>query len=240
MLSMRKGLDTDELHQQFVATGGVSIPNFLAKKDVAALQKALDNESEWQLVLNQGQKHFDVSQSQLAVLGPEKRQQLYIGAYQNACDGFSYLYENMPIADMRARGIAFNPVFEQLLDLLNGAPFLERARTVLGDASASFTDAQLTKYGPGHYLTQHDDFVEGKNRLCAYILSMNKDWKPEWGGLLHLVDDDGEVCDTFSPAWNTLRLIRVPQMHFVSAVAPYAPRSRFSVTGWVRSGAYSL
>ena len=57
----------------------------------------------------------------------------------------------------------------------------------------------------------------------------------DWGGLLHFLDPTGQrAVDTFTPVWNSLSLFRVPQMHEVSLVAPWAGSPRYSITGWFR------
>ena len=45
---------------------------------------------------------------------------------------------------------------------------------------------------------------------------------------------DDEIDHGFVPAFNALRLFRVPVQHSVSHVWPFAPEPRLSVTGWLR------
>ncbi|HEX5536856.1 MAG TPA: 2OG-Fe(II) oxygenase family protein [Sphingobium sp.] len=37
------------------------------------------------------------------------------------------------------------------------------------------------------------------------------------------------------PRFNALSLFRVPQRHHVGCVAPFAPKPRISITGWLRT-----
>jgi Rps23 Pro-64 3,4-dihydroxylase Tpa1-like proline 4-hydroxylase len=108
-------------------------------------------------------------------------------------------------------------------------------RTITGDARPRFCDAQATRYAPGHFLTAHDDKDEAKGRLYAYVLNMTAGWTADWGGLLLFLDEDGHVSEGYTPAFNALNLFRVPQPHCVSLVTPFAPRSRLSITGWIRA-----
>jgi len=96
-------------------------------------------------------------------------------------------------------------------------------------------DGQATQYLPGHFLTSHDDAVAGKNRVAAYVLSLTPGWRIEWGGLLQFHDGDGDVGLALAPRFNAMHLLRVPQVHSVSFVAPYAGTPRVSVTGWLRA-----
>jgi Rps23 Pro-64 3,4-dihydroxylase Tpa1-like proline 4-hydroxylase len=105
---------------------------------------------------------------------------------------------------------------------------------VIGPSDVAFADAQATRYGPGDFLTAHDDAVEGKHRRAAYVFGLSRDWRAEWGGLLLFHEPEGEVRG-YVPQYNALNLFAVPQPHSVSLVAPFAPRERLSVTGWLRA-----
>jgi Rps23 Pro-64 3,4-dihydroxylase Tpa1-like proline 4-hydroxylase len=120
-------------------------------------------------------------------------------------------------------------------EFLNSREFLEFARDVTGMGDIAFADAQATLFRPGHFLTQHDDEVEGKNRRAAYVLSFTRRWRPDWGGILEFIDSDGHVAEGYTPRFNALNLIRVPQRHAVSYVVPWAVEGRYSITGWLRA-----
>ena len=92
-------------------------------------------------------------------------------------------------------------------------------------------DAQATCYRPGHFLTRHDDYIDG--RLVAYVLNFTPAWNPDWGGMLLFTDERGHVEEGYVPAWNALNFLKVPQTHAVSLVAPFAGGLRYSITGWL-------
>lgn len=125
---------------------------------------------------------------------------------------------------------------DRLLEAMNTAPALEMWRELTGDPDVGLVDGQATRYLPGHFLTRHDDDVEGKNRVAAYVLNLSPEWASEWGGLLQFHDAAGEVTGAMVPGFNVLNLFRVPQSHSVSIVAPFAPAPRYSITGWIRRG----
>ena len=107
-------------------------------------------------------------------------------------------------------------------------------RRIIGDDSIARVDGQATRYLGGHFLTAHDDNVTGKNRVAAYVLSLTPAWRTEWGGLLQFHDNAGDVSGAFAPCFNALHLFRVPQLHSVTYVTPFAGAPRYSVTGWLR------
>jgi SM-20-related protein len=97
-----------------------------------------------------------------------------------------------------------------------------------------YADGQGTRYLPGHFLNGHDDAVDGKNRLAAYVLGLTPVWRTEWGGLLLIHEGDGDVERGLMPRFNAIILFAVPRWHSVSPVSDFAGASRYSVTGCLR------
>jgi Rps23 Pro-64 3,4-dihydroxylase Tpa1-like proline 4-hydroxylase len=60
-------------------------------------------------------------------------------------------------------------------------------------------------------------------------------WRPDWGGYLQFLDEDGDIVAGYKPRFNALNLFRVPARHNVSYVPPFAPAGRFAITGWFRA-----
>lgn len=120
--------------------------------------------------------------------------------------------------------------------LMNTAPVRDLLRTVTGRAT-DFCDMQATRYRSGHFLTTHDDNAgPKKNRKLAYVLGLTEGWSAVWGGQLQFLED-GRVVDAFAPRFNTLSVFAVPFPHHVSQVASFAPKPRYSLTGWFRTKA---
>jgi len=113
-------------------------------------------------------------------------------------------------------------------------PARDLLRSITGDPEIRFADAQATAFSPGDFLTRHDDDVPGKNRSAAYVMSLNPEWRVEWGGLLLMHDADGCSADAIVPGFNRLNLFTVPQVHSVSEVTKATPFRRYSITGWLR------
>ena len=94
-------------------------------------------------------------------------------------------------------------------------------------------ESSLTLYRPGDYLGQHED--RRKARTWAFTLTLSKEWRPEWGGILNVEVDMNEWL-SFPPKYNRLILMRTDGPtscnHFVSHVIPEAPAHRLTVSGW--------
>ncbi|WP_299646545.1 hypothetical protein [Sphingomonas bacterium] len=73
--------------------------------------------------------------------------------------------------DGAARAASTDPLAALATFLSIGAA-RDLLRTVTGEPTIAFADAQATAYAPGDLLTAHDDRVAGKRRKAAYVLSV--------------------------------------------------------------------
>lgn len=217
------------------AQGHARVEPVLHDAGARALAASLDESAPWVRVLNQADKVWDLGREALAELGPQRQAALVEAVHAQARDGFQFLYDSLRVSEDAAERSARGLPVDALLEALNTQPWLDAFRTLTGVPDIRMVDGQATRYLPGHFLTAHDDNVAGKNRVAAYILSLTPDWRTEWGGLLQFHDASGDVAHALRPRFNALHLLRVPQVHSVSYVAPFAGRARLSITGWLRT-----
>jgi SM-20-related protein len=215
--------------------GRARMPDFLQRKAAEALHAFLQA-APWWRTFNQGERTWDLGPESIAVLTPEQAKQLDHAIHQGARKGFQYVYETVRVSEQPSERSGRGFPVDRLLEAMNSAPAMALWRELTGDPEVALVDGQATRYLPGHFLTRHDDDVEGKNRVAAYVLNLSPGWEPEWGGLLQFHDAAGEVTGAMVPGFNVLNLFRVPQSHSVSIVAPFAPTPRYSITGWIRRG----
>ena len=227
---------TDErraaIRERMARTGRTQIEGILALNDAQGLYEAATT-ADYNVVTRRGKGHVDLPAAWLASLSPDQKQALGQAVQASAQTNFQYLYDNHPIYDLVEAGQAA-PVWSDLLAFLNDEAFLNLMRDVTGEPRIALADAQLTRYRPGHFLTEHDDHADGKNRFFAYVLNLTPVWRIEWGGLLAFHGADGNVAEAFTPRFNTLNLLKVPTPHSVTQVALSAAADRISVTGWLR------
>lgn len=91
-------------------------------------------------------------------------------------------------------------------------------------------------YVQGDFLSPH---VDSPNGTLGFVLQLTKDWLPEYGGLLHFMDDERKIVERIEvPEFNSLTLFYLPKnkgkWHFVSAVSPGTPEVRLTYTGWFK------
>ena len=235
-IKLNPELDFSESAQAYARSGFAAVNDVLVTPDARRLHKAASDWAEWNLVaLIEGQ-HRDFVGAEMDRLEPARRAPFDQLVLREAQSGFGYLFENVPLYDAGMRGRLTNAVFKAAFELTRSAAFIEMGRALTGDDAITFADCQLTRYRPGHFLTRHDDGVEGKNRSAAFVLNLTRDWCADYGGVLNLLDEAGDVRAGLTPAFNRLTLFKVPQPHLVSVVSPFAKGARYAITGWFRRG----
>ena len=232
---MNPSLDAKALVKSFKADGKLHIPDFLEAGCAESFFQSLRGRDDWALIVNQDVNSFDLDRKAQAALSDEQRRALDQAVYAGARYGFQYRYEAIRVPDdeQDRRKLDDDPL-ARFASFLSSPPVVGFLRAVTGKKGIDFADAQATAYGPGHFLTAHDDEVVGKQRHAAYVFNLTPVWRVDWGGLLLFHGADGHVTRGFTPSFNALNLFAVPQPHSVSLVAPFAANRRYSVTGWLR------
>lgn len=91
-------------------------------------------------------------------------------------------------------------------------------------------------YKEGDFLSMHSD---GDNGQIGFVYNISKNWRPEWGGMLHFLreGDSNHVERVISPRYNALILFDLSTTagadHFVSHVTT-SQAKRLSFTGWFK------
>jgi SM-20-related protein len=215
--------------------GRVHIPNALPESRAASLHAAM-LQTEWRTVLNgEGANVYDLKASDVAAMNPAQEEKLLKVVHAKASSSFQFLFDSRRISDEYESGAVTTGELAEIYTALNSGLALDTLRQLTGEPRIAYVDAQATRYRPGHFLTRHDDDIEGKDRLFAYVLNLTPTWRADWGGLLMFLSPDGHVEEAFTPSWNALNILAVPQPHAVSVVAPFAGAFRYSITGWMRS-----
>lgn len=233
VLRSRTAADRAALAARLAATGRVQIPGLLDDASAETLRDEAAVRTPFQTVTLGGKGHVDLPAAWLEGLTPAQRTDMGRAAQEAATERFHYLYDNHPLWDLDEAG-RLDGVWKAWLAFANSEAFLGPMREITGEPRIAFADAQVTRYRRGHFLTAHDDGIEGKNRYFAYVLNLSPRWRIEWGGLLMFHGDDGHVAEAFLPNFNSLNLLKVPALHSVSQVSLFAGDDRLAITGWLR------
>lgn len=231
---MNPSLDAKALAARFKAEGKLQIPDFLEADCAERFFQSLRARDDWALIVNQEDKSFDLDRKAQAALTSAQRQALDQAVHTGARYGFQFLYEAIRVPDAEKDRRKLDDPLARFASFLSSPPVVRLLRQVTGKTGIEFADAQATAYGPGHFLTAHDDEIAGKQRHAAYVFNLTPVWRVDWGGLLLFHGPDGNITRGFTPSFNALNIFAVPQPHSVSMVAPFAANRRYSVTGWLR------
>ncbi len=227
-------IDPRAIAEVYARYGRVHIPGIFPGEVADRIHRAFVEETPWRRVIGGTTRHFDLGPDGWQAVPAEKRRETEQAVHALGRAGFAYFYENFPIEDLHQAGRHLDSYLMRVYEFLNTAEFLDFVRGVTGRSGIEFADAQATCYRIGDFLTAHDDHVAGKNRHAAYVFGFTRSWRADWGGLLQFFDADGHVAEAYTPAFNALNLLRVPQPHSVSYVSPLAAGARYSITGWLR------
>lgn len=233
MFRLNPELDLPSLADTYRATSRVRIHDVLAEDGLAEFYDNLQSREDWWHLMNTPKGIVELDRPTRARMSAKRRAALDAKVQAGAQKGFQYRYEGLRIPDPDEENGPGDPL-TAFADLMSSRPMLSMLRVLTGCSELAFTDGQATAYGPGDFLTCHDDDVPGRNRLAAYVFGMTPDWRADWGGLLLFQDTRGGSVTGHVPRFNTLDLFAVPQLHSVSLVTPAAPRRRYAVTGWLR------
>lgn len=227
--------DVAALRETYAREGRIQVRDLLSGGGADAAYTAIAEGTPWRTIYNDGNKTIEVDAAEMARMDPAGRAALTKTIFTGAARGFQYCFDNFPLFETVQAGGALSPPHRALHDLLASPDFIKLMRAVTGDDGIDFADMMLSRYRPGHFLTTHDDRMDGLNRRHAYVLNFTPNWQADWGGLLMFRDAAGNISGAYTPAFNVLNIFRVPREHAVSLVAPFAPVPRFAVTGWLRS-----
>ncbi len=226
--------DPATLHTAFAAHGRLQIPDFLDADGAAQLWQLLQDNRDWYLSYNEGSENYESDLSEFEALQPLQQQRFMGRLYARAKDQFQYLFHQYYITEVMRRGENPGHPLHAVETLVNSDDFLAFMRTLTGSDEVARADCCASAYGPGHFLTLHDDRHASHDRVAAYVISMTRDWDENWGGYLAFYDDDGNVEEAFRPSYNTLNIFTVPKNHAVQMVAPFAGHRRTSILGWLQ------
>ena len=218
----------------YTRAGIIRIADLFPTEVAEALHRHLDTDIEWSRAVTQGDEVWDLNPELIAEIDGSKRTDLLAGLHSRASDSFQFLFDSLIVSDdpqaRKARGL----LVDHLLEALNHPSTLDTFRAITGETAIRLVNGQATRYLPGHFLTSHDDGIDGEDRIAAYVINLTKGWRPDWGGLLQFHNAAGDIPLALKPGFNTLHLFRVPQMHSVSYVTPFAALPRYAITGWLR------
>jgi len=224
---LSKDLLIDEIKADFQKNRYVRIENFLDKEYVKKISQSIFNEISWDLCYLSNNGPVSIKESELKKFTPQQSADLNQEIMARALQGFSYFYYRSDLVN------SVNKVLKEFYKDLCGDEFLGFCRDITGESTIEKVNGQLACFSPGCFLRKHTDKTDKENRAAAYVFNFTPTWNNDWGGHLHILDDQQRIIDTLEPLFNSITIFKVPALHYVSQVANYAKGRRFTATGWM-------
>lgn len=226
-------LDLDHAARELATTRRLQLHDFLTDESAQSLHEAIANHRPWFVSFNEGSDNFEILKDDLDRLPPPQQARFRQQVEERATRQFQYLFLQYYVTEMDRRGEGEDYPLTALQRLMNTPEMLDIFRALSGEPAVADVDVMVSRYERGHFLMQHDDSHSKRDRVAAYVLNLTPEWRADWGGHLAFFDDIGNVERALVPRFNTLNMFLVPQQHAVQMVAPYAPKARLSITGWL-------
>lgn len=227
---LNPALDIEHLQDEFRGHRRLLIRDFFRPDVAEALARAVEA-IDWSLCYRDAQGDRRLTGDQLRSLDGSQRAYLVDGIVEVARRQFQFSFFTDSLADALQRGD--KGLLARFIRYMADDAFLSVMRQITGIPEVNRVYAQATMYAPGSFLLAHDDHVDAEDRRLAYVINLTRQWRPDWGGMLHFSRPDGSVSDTFFPHFNSMSVFAVPQTHFVSYVPPFAQGERQAITGWL-------
>lgn len=218
----------------FARDGRCRVDTFLAPEIAERLYATLSSETEFDVAYACSPSPQLVSAESWRQMDSRGRRSLQNQLMGEAAEGRGFLYCTY-MQRSRIGATTGSPEFLDEIFSLWSSERMCRAVSDIAGVAVQGAECQFTRFTNGQYLTRHRDTLEGNRRRLAFVLSLSQGWHPDWGGLLHFYEETGDVTEVWIPRFNSLQLFDISHIHGVSAVAPCAPRGRYSLTGWFTS-----
>ena len=119
-------------------------------------------------------------------------------------------------------------------NFINSSEFINWVESVTNHKNLSISHHFFTRYSSGDFLYPHTDDPNGK---VAIVINLSKNWKPIYGGHLHVLDENGHIKDVYEAIFNTASIMDIQDNnspHFVSFVAPDINIKRYGLVIWLK------
>lgn len=232
---LNKDLDWDLIKHKLLEHNHYVASDIFSDAMADKIENCLKSRVPWQIACRQGSKNVELTQQQVRSWTQEQNVAFQQTLMQQAREGYQFFYNRYPMIDAYLKGWDPDLFLHQVTEFLNGEDFLKFAHHITGDTAIRKSEPHAACYIPGNFLKLHDDNSAGDfDRRYALVFNFSRKWVSDWGGLLQLVTNN-EVVETVVPSFNSVSILRLPQPHQVSYVAPFATEQRLTITTWLRA-----
>ena len=216
----------DELKEKFDNNNNiVSIPDIFTNEFAELVFKYSLTEKNWVLACGIDKVRYE---NKIIPMNQQKNDLLGIEVNKAFSQNrFSYIFHRT----MNNKNPSL--IEQNIRAALESSNFLALLNNITGMNLTKLSTLFMSKYRSGHFLSPHSD--KGNGRL-AFVISLSKNWIPQYGGLLHFLSQDRtQIINTSCPIFNNMLIFKVDDIekpHYVSHVVPNVLFNRISISGW--------
>lgn len=237
MQIINDSLDIAALSKEYNDTGAVVVKGLLAPDVAEQVYDALENHVPWELHV----KHLKIPKvdiyqpEQLANLSEREKEKLVPKIATLADDDLSFIYNRFTIPTEEDKAAENLLILTKVFRYFNSPEYLKLMGDITGDYNGQEISAWASRYDQHHHLSIHMDEHPAQGRIAAHVLGLTKNWEKEWGGNFAFCNSSGKPVDYRVPSFNSLVMFKVPRLHLVTQLKPYAQGHRYSLFGWYKS-----
>ena len=229
-------LDTQALHQEYVETGAVIIRDLLRAEVAEAAYESLKHHVPWEFHFREFKsgRVGIIDPHNFADLSPRQVQRIVPKMATLKDNDFTFAYCRYTIPTSSAGVPESLGILTDIYRYFNSQEYLGLMAEITGDDSGREVSCWASRYDRHHHLSVHMDESPGQGRVAAHVLGLSKNWKKDWGGNFAFCNAQGKPNQVLPPKFNQLVMFKVPRLHLVTQVKPYAGASRYSLFGWYK------
>jgi len=203
----------------------VSIPNFISESELHKIVKELDNYKWWNYSVLPNNNVW--ATKKYALNDPALKERFEECSKHLLNNQFCYRFKR----DFRGHYTTCYCITCKLYDTISSFPITDLLCKFVGCKNMIPGEMFVSNYGNGDFLSVHHDQNKGN---IAVTFSLNTDWHPTYGGILHFCDKDKNIYKSISPNNGSVNIFKINQEvgidHFVSQVV--VDKSRYSLIVW--------
>ena len=226
---LNPNLDLEALAEGFKKSNRVQVKNALDEKSADALSETIEKMAIWRWVFLDRNSEWVMSSEQVNQMTERRRKELMQRLFLQAREGFQYLRFECPtdeIPDAKdPKALTDADVFFKSND------FRDFLRAVSGEKDGEPRGLHARWLNREKFMADSALATDRPDCKLYFSMDVTRTWRPNWGGQLMFLDDDGEIEEAWAPAFNRLNIYSASARHFINYVAPYEGGLALSICG---------
>jgi hypothetical protein len=215
----------EEYNKIYNETNIVSIPNFILENVLYKIVNELDNYVWWNYTILPSNNVWETKRYKID--DPTLNERFEECSKHLVNKKFCYRFKR----DYIGHYTTCYCIACKLYDTVSSFPTTDLLCKIIGCKNMIPGEMFVSKYTNGDFLSIHHDKTKGD---IAVTFSLNTEWHPTYGGILHFCDNDQNIYKSISPKNGSVNIFKINQEvgidHFVSQVV--VDKNRYALSVW--------